>query len=393
MSETMTTPAADSAPEPEPMPAYPTSAFDYELPDDHIARFPHQRRDESRLLTLNRESGAITHRTFRDLVDLIPAGDALVLNETRVFPARLLGKRRGGGEAEVLLLRPLPAEVAGHAANEAATPGDPHGDSHRGAHDDPRVAPLWEALVRPGAKLKPGRSVEVADELRVEIVDSTPDGARIVRLVTPLPIDEALDRYGRIPLPPYIDRAPAPEDAERYQTVYARERGSVAAPTAGLHFTPTLLEALEAGGVRIIRIVLHVGVGTFRPVEADDPAAHQMHHERYRVAPEAAAALNATRAAGGRIWAVGTTVTRTLETVTGGDGVVRPGEGWTNLFIRPPYHFKAVDCLITNFHLPRSTLLMLVAARAGYEPTMRAYHAAIAEGYRFYSYGDAMVIC
>jgi S-adenosylmethionine:tRNA ribosyltransferase-isomerase len=386
-------PASESALEPEPVPAYPTSAFDYELPDDRIARFPHQRRDESRLLTLNRESGAITHRTFRDLVELIPAGEALVLNETRVFPARLLGRRRGGGEAEVLLLRPLTAETPGPAAHEAATPGDPHGDSHRGAHDDPSGAPLWEALVRPGAKLKPGRSVEVADELHVDIVDSTPDGARIVRLVTPLPIDEALDRYGRIPLPPYIDRAPAPEDAERYQTVYARERGSVAAPTAGLHFTPTLLEALEARGVRIIRIVLHVGVGTFRPVEVDDPAAHQMHHERYRVAPAAAAALNATRAAGGRIWAVGTTVTRTLETVTGEDGVVRPGEGWTNLFIRPPYHFKAVDCLITNFHLPRSTLLMLVAARAGYEPTMRAYQSAIADGYRFYSYGDAMVIC
>jgi S-adenosylmethionine:tRNA ribosyltransferase-isomerase len=381
VSETTTSPAPVPAQERSQDPAYPTSAFDYELPDDRIARFPHQQRDESRLLALHRESGTIAHRTFRDLVELIPAGDALVLNETRVFPARLLGKRQGGGEAEVLLLRTLPAKVTEHAANEAAAPGAPHG------------APLWEALVRPGAKLKPGRSVEVADELRVDVVDSTPDGARIVRLVTPLPIDEALDRYGRIPLPPYIDRAPAPEDAERYQTVYARERGSVAAPTAGLHFTPALLAALEARGVQIIRIVLHVGVGTFRPVEVDDPAEHQMHHERYHVAPEAAAALNATRAAGGRIWAVGTTVTRTIETVTGEDGVVRPGEGWTNLFIRPPYHFKAVDCLITNFHLPRSTLLMLVAARAGYEPTMRAYRVAVEEGYRFYSYGDAMVIC
>jgi S-adenosylmethionine:tRNA ribosyltransferase-isomerase len=342
---------------------YPTSAFDYELPVDRIARFPHQQRDESRLLALHRESGALAHRTFRDLLELIPAGDALVLNETRVFPARLLGRRQGGGAAEVLLLRPT-----------AASPD------------------LWEAMVRPGAKLKPGRVVEVADELRVEIVDSTPDGTRIVRLQTPLAIDEALDRYGRIPLPPYMDRDPAPEDAERYQTVFARERGSVAAPTAGLHFTPALLEALEAKGVRLARVVLHVGVGTFRPVEAEDPAEHRMHHERYQVSPEAAAALNEVRAAGGKLWAVGTTVTRTLESVADEDGLIHPGEGWTDLFIRPPYHFRAVDRLITNFHLPRSTLLMLVAARAGYEPAMRAYREAIEAGYRFYSYGDAMVV-
>lgn len=343
---------------------YPTSAFDYELPAEQIARFPHQQRDESRLLALHRETGAITHRTFRDLADLIPAGDALVLNETRVFPARLIGKRQGGGEAEIFLLNPV--EQAGET--------------------------LWTALVRPGAKLKPGRSVRIAEDFQVDIVASDEDGTRTVRLVTPLSVDEALDRYGRIPLPPYIDRAAAPEDAERYQTVYARERGSVAAPTAGLHFTPALLAALEEKGVRIVRIVLHVGVGTFRPVEVEDPAEHRMHFERYLVSPAAAADLNDTRAAGGRIWAVGTTVTRTLETVTGEDGVVQSGAGWTNLFIRPPYEFRAVDCLITNFHLPRSTLLMLVAARAGYEITMRAYREAIAEGYRFYSYGDAMVV-
>lgn len=341
--------------------AFPTSAFDYDLPDDRIARFPHQQRDESRLLALQRESWAIEHRTFRDLVDLIPAGDALVLNETRVFPARLLGRRQGGGGAEILLLHP--------------------------------VADLWEAMVRPGAKLKPGRVVEVADDLRVEVVDSTPDGTRLVRLRTPLAPEEALERYGMIPLPPYIDRAPAPEDAERYQTVFARERGSVAAPTAGLHFTPALLRALEAKGVRIARIVLHVGVGTFRPVEAEDPAEHRMHRERYLVTPEAAATINAARELGGRIWAVGTTVTRTLESVADERGTIHPGEGWTDLFIRPPYRFRTVDHLITNFHLPRSTLLMLVAALAGYEPTMNAYREAIARGYRFYSYGDAMVIC
>jgi len=341
-----------------------TSDFDYELPQDRIARYPHQQRDESRLLALHRATGAITHRTFRDLAELIPAGDALVLNETRVFPARLIGKRQGGGEAEILLLNP----VAGSEEN------------------------LWTALVRPGAKLKPGRSVWIADELRIDVVASDDDGTRTVQLVTPLPVDAALDRYGRIPLPPYIDREPAPEDAERYQTVYARERGSVAAPTAGLHFTPALLAALEAKGVRIVSIVLHVGVGTFRPVEVEDPAEHRMHYERYQVTPAAATTLNDVRAAGGRIWAVGTTVTRTLETVTGDDSVVRPGEGWTNLFIRPPYEFKAVDALITNFHLPRSTLLMLVAAHAGYEATMRAYREAIEAGYRFYSYGDAMVV-
>jgi S-adenosylmethionine:tRNA ribosyltransferase-isomerase len=380
--------------------AYPTSAFDYDLPAELIARYPHQQRDESRLLALHRETGTIAHRTFRDLVELIPAGDALVLNETRVFPARLIGRRQGGGAAEVLLLRPLGMKESGEqhadidsgrAPASGPTPLTAPFHSSHSAPDGDR-AHLWEAMVRPGAKLKPGRVVEIADELRIEIVDSTPPGTRIVRLQTPLTIDEALDRHGRIPLPPYMDRDPAPEDAERYQTVYARERGSVAAPTAGLHFTPALLEALEAKGLRLVRVLLHVGIGTFRPVEAEDPAEHRMHHERYAVSPEAAAALNETRAGGGKIWAVGTTVTRTLESVADEAGLVHPGEGWTNLFIRPPYHFRAVDHLITNFHLPRSTLLMLVAARAGHEPTMRAYREAIARGYRFYSYGDAMVV-
>lgn len=347
---------------------YTTDDFDYVLPPDRIARFPHERRDESRLLLLDRATGAVAGRIFRDLVDLIPAGDALVLNETRVFPARLVGRRAGGGEAEVLLLRPLPAPQAG------------------GAHD------LWEALVRPGSKLKPGRTVEIAGDLRIEIVATTPDGARIVRPLTPHPIESALERYGRIPLPPYIDREPTPADADRYQTVYARERGSVAAPTAGLHFTRSLLSAIEAKGIRLVRLVLHVGVGTFRPVEVADPAAHRMHAERYAVTPEAAAALNATRAGGGAVWAVGTTVARTLETVADERGVVHAGAGWTDIFIRPPYRFKAVDRLITNFHLPRSTLLMLVAAFGGYEPVMRAYRHAIDRGYRFYSYGDGMAI-
>lgn len=358
---------------------YPTSAFDYELPADRIAQYPHERRDESRLMVLDRKTGAVAHRVFRDLLELIPAGDALVLNETRVFPARLVGRKATGAAAEILLLRPASVAASGTES----------------VHPDARAEPeavLWEALVRPGAKLKPGRVVEIADELRVEIVDSTPEGARIVRLVTPLRVEEALSRYGRIPLPPYMEREPGPEDAARYQTVFAREEGSVAAPTAGLHFTQSLLDALEEKGVRLVRLVLHVGVGTFRPVGVEDPAEHRMHAERFTVPAGAASALNETRAAGGRLWAVGTTVVRTLETVTDEAGVVHPGSGETALFIRPPYRFKAVDRLITNFHLPRSTLLMLVAAFGGYDNVMRAYREAIAEGYRFYSYGDAMVI-
>jgi S-adenosylmethionine:tRNA ribosyltransferase-isomerase len=340
-----------------------TSDYDFHLPPGQIAQAPAERRDASRLLVVDRATGELAHRVFSDLVDYVPAGDALVVNETRVFPARLLGRRASGAEAEVLLLTP-------------------HGGDEK----------VWTALVRPGARLKPGRSVEVSDELRVEIVESTPGGERIVRLHTPLPLAEALDRYGEVPLPPYVRHRATEEDRERYQTVYARERGSVAAPTAGLHFTPELLAALEAKGVRIVRLVLHVGVGTFRPVETEDPAQHRMHSEWYHVPATAAEELNAVRAARGAIWAVGTTVTRTLETVTDESGIVHPGEGWTDIFIRPPYRFRAVDHLVTNFHLPKSTLLMLVAALAGYELIMRAYAEAVARRYRFFSYGDAMLI-
>ncbi len=340
-----------------------TSDYDFHLPPEQIAQAPAERRDASRLLVVDRATGDLAHRVFADLAEYIPAGDALVVNETRVFPARLIGRRASGAEAEVLLLTP-------------------HGGEEK----------VWTALVRPGAKLKPGRSVDVSDELRVEILESTPGGERIVRLHTRLPLAEALDRYGEVPLPPYVQHRATEEDRERYQTVYARERGSVAAPTAGLHFTPGLLAALEAKGVRIVRLVLHVGVGTFRPVETEDPAEHRMHSEWYHVPAAAAEELNAVRAAGGAIWAVGTTVTRTLETVTDEHGIVHPGEGWTDIFIRPPYRFRAVDHLITNFHLPKSTLLMLVAAFAGYDLVMRAYAEAVERGYRFFSYGDAMVI-
>ncbi len=340
---------------------YPTSAFDYRLPQELIASRPAPVRDASRLLVLERSTGRIDHRVFRDLAMLIPEGDALVLNETRVFPARLVGRKPTGAAAEILLLRPLDGDA-------------------------------WEALVRPGSKLKPGRVVEVAEDLDVEILDGAADGTRTVRLRTPLPVREALARYGRTPLPPYIQREPDPGDAERYQTVYARAEGSVAAPTAGLHFTPALLADLESAGVRIVRLVLHVGVGTFRPVEAEDPAEHRMHAERYEVPAAAAAVLNETRARGGALWAVGTTVARTLETVADERGIIHAGEGWTDLFIRPPYRFRGVDRLITNFHLPRSTLLMLVAAFGGYDHVMTAYREAVRAGYRFYSYGDAMVV-
>jgi S-adenosylmethionine:tRNA ribosyltransferase-isomerase len=339
-----------------------TSDYDFALPPELIAQAPAERRDASRLLVVDRATGERSHRGFADLADLVAPGDALVLNETRVFPARLLGRRSSGAEAEVFLLHPE---------------GDPY---------------TWRALVRPGAKLKPGRRVEVAPELSVEIVGSTPGGERIVRLHTELPVEEALDRFGEVPLPPYVDRAATAEDRERYQTVFARERGSVAAPTAGLHFTPELIAALEARGVRIVHLVLHVGVGTFRPVETDDPAEHPMHSEWYRVSPEAAEALNTTRAAGGAVWAVGTTVTRTLESAADEDGTLRAGEGWTDIFIRPPYRFRAVDHLVTNFHLPRSTLLMLVAAFVGYDVAMATYRDAVERRYRFFSYGDAMLL-
>jgi S-adenosylmethionine:tRNA ribosyltransferase-isomerase len=234
--------------------------------------------------------------------------------------------------------------------------------------------------------------VEISPELSVQVVDSLPGGERLVRLTSPLGVDAALERYGEIPLPPYVRRSATAEDRERYQTVYARSPGSVAAPTAGLHFTPELLAAMEARGVETVRLVLHVGVGTFRPVESDDPGEHRMHREWYRVPEEAAERVNAVRARGGAVWGVGTTTVRTLETVADEGGVVHAGEGWTDIFIRPGYRFRAVDRLITNFHLPRSTLLMLVAAFAGYDLTMRAYREAVEGGYRFYSYGDAMAI-
>jgi S-adenosylmethionine:tRNA ribosyltransferase-isomerase len=338
-----------------------TADYDFELPSDRVAQMPAARRDASRLMVVDRAAGTIAHRSFGDLPDLVAPGDAIAVNTTRVLRARLLGRRDTGAPAEVFLLKPL-------------------GDDR------------WEAMVHPGGKLRPGRVVTVAPDFAVEILEVTERRTRVVRLRTPLPAAEAIERHGHVPLPPYIARPDAAGDAERYQTVYAREPGSVAAPTAGLHFTPELLARLDARGARRVEVVLHVGAGTFKPVEAADPGEHVMHEESWAVPAEAARALAETRAGGGRIWAVGTTVVRTLESAADPSGHVAAGAGETRMFIRPPYRFRVVDKLVTNFHLPRSTLIMLVAAFAGYDLTMRAYRTAVAEGYRFYSYGDAMAI-
>jgi len=346
-----------------------TSHYEYPLPEGRVARYPADRRDRSRLLVADRGTGGIADRRFRDLAELIPAGDALVLNDTRVIPARLRGEKPTGASCEVLLLRPLAEDDA----------------------ENPAFGARWKALVRPGGKLKPGRTVVVGPDLRVEIEDFAEDGARVVRLVGDGAPRELVERHGETPLPPYIDRDPEPGDRERYQTVYAdREReGSVAAPTAGLHFTDGLLGRLREKGVEIARVTLHVGIGTFRPVDADRPEEGELHAERYRISAETSGRLNRVRGGGGRVWAVGTTSTRVLETVASEDGSYRPGRGETDLFIHPPYEFRGVDRLITNFHLPRSSLLMLVSAFAGRDLVEVAYRHAVAGDYRFYSYGDA----
>lgn len=312
-------------------------------------------------MVVNRASQTITHGNFSDIVEYIPSGDLLVRNTTRVMRARLLGTRDSGAPAEVLLLKALGAS-------------------------------RYEAMVRPGGKMKPGRTIHIGDHLDVRILESTDRGTRVVEIVSPLSNADAIERYGHVPLPPYITRADAAPDAERYQTVYAAETGSAAAPTAGLHFTTDILNQLSAHGVNVADVVLHVGAGTFKPVEVDDPAQHVMHEEWYEVSELAAERIAKVRARGARTWAVGTTSVRTLESASDDKGAVRAGSNETSIFIRPPYAFRAVDHLLTNFHLPHSTLIMLVAAFAGYDLTMRAYAEAVAARYRFFSYGDAMLI-
>ena len=338
-----------------------TSDYDYELPEERIAQRPVEPRDASRLLVVDRRDGSIAHRTFRDIAELIPAGDAIVVNTTKVFRARLLGHRESGGPAEILLLRPINADH-------------------------------YEAMIHPGGQLRPGRVVTIAPDFRVEIVDATPRHTRIVRLHTNGDVSGTIEKYGHVPLPPYIERADESGDSARYQTVYADTVGSVAAPTAGLHFTPELLDTLRARGVETANVLLHVGAGTFRPVSDDDPSQHVMHEEWCELTSATAKQLNAVRARGNHVWAIGTTTVRTLETATDPHGMVQPYQGETKIFLRPPVAIRGMDRLVTNFHFPKSTLIMLVAAFAGYDLTMQAYRTAVAENYRFYSYGDAMCI-
>lgn len=351
--------------------------FDFELPEALIAQDPPPVRGGSRLLVLRRDGGERVHTAFSQLADYLVPGDLLVLNNTRVFPARLLGKRvPSGGGVECLLLREIP---------------DP--ESHI---PDPKSG-VWEALVHPGHKLKPGAQVRFEGEgvaIRGEMLTSHFFGRRTVRLEAEgAPLAEAVDRIGHIPLPPYIHRDDRPADRERYQTVFARERGSIAAPTAGLHFTPGLLETLRARGIETAEVTLHVGYGTFKPVRVERVEDHRVDPERFSVSADTAAALTRARREGRRIIAVGTTTVRTLESlVIEADGSVAPASGEATLFIHPGHTFRLVDGLVTNFHLPKSSLLMLVCAFAGRERVLAAYREAVARGYRFYSYGDAMVI-
>src|SRR5262245_47232520 len=339
--------------------------FDYELPPALIAQEPAEPRDAARLLVLNRARGTWRDQRFSDLPALLRPGDCLVANESRVVPARVLGSLEPTGQpAEVLLLKPA-------------------------------IAGGWEALVRPGRRCVPGARIRIGgDAAQITILDQGDDGMRRVAVEAPWPVDELLDRYGLPPLPPYIARhdAPKPEDRERYQTVYARQNGSVAAPTAGLHFTAELIARLRSLGVELHYLTLHVGVGSFRPIRATRVEEHRMASEAVDIPEQTAAAVNRARADGRRVIAVGTTSTRALEWAADDAGMVRAGPGAADLFIRPGHGFKGVDGLITNFHLPRSTLLVLVSAFCGRERILAAYGHAVAAGYRFYSYGDAMLI-
>ena len=337
-----------------------TADFDFYLPEELIAQTPLARRDGSRLLTLDRTTGEVGHRHFYDLPRFLRPGDCLVLNDSRVLPARLIGQRPTGGSCEVLLL------------------------VDRGEDQ-------WECLVRPGRKLKPGAQVIFGGgALTAQIVGELEDGKRLVRFHYQGIFLEVLERLGRMPLPPYIKEELA--DGERYQTVYSRVTGSAAAPTAGLHFTPELLERIQHMGVKVCCVTLHVGLGTFRPVKAEDIQDHEMHAEFCQISRESAEVINETKRNGGRVICVGTTSCRTIESFAAEDGTLMERSGWTNIFIYPGYRFKVLDGLVTNFHLPQSTLLMLVSALAGRENVLAAYQEAVRERYRFFSFGDAMLI-
>lgn len=336
------------------------SDFNYELPERLIAQTPLERRDSSRLMHLDKQSGAVEHRKFYNIKDYLRPGDCLVLNDSRVLPARLIGSRPSGGSIELVLLRDL-------------------GEGR------------WECLSRPGRKTRPGQEIIFGDGELTAVVESVIDGGnRIVKFNYTGVFLEVLERLGKMPLPPYIKEEL--QDAERYQTVYSRELGSAAAPTAGLHFTKELLSEIEQMGVKVCYVTLHVGLGTFRPVKEERIEDHDMHSEFCMVSEEAAAVISETKRAGGRVIAVGTTSCRTLESFAKDDGTIDATAAWTNIFIYPGYKFKCIDALITNFHLPESTLIMLVSALAGRENVLNAYKIAVNEEYRFFSFGDAMLI-
>ena len=336
--------------------------FNYDLPEELIAQDPLEDRSSSRLMVLHKDTGRIEHKIFRDIIDYLNPGDCLVINDTKVIPARLMGIKEDTGAAiEVLLLK-------------------------RNADD------VWECLVKPGKKARTGAKIVFGEGLLVgEIVDVIEDGNRMIKFHYEGIFEEILDKLGQMPLPPYITHKL--QDKNRYHTVYAKNEGSAAAPTAGLHFTKELLEKIKEKGVNVVSITLHVGLGTFRPVKVDKIEEHHMHTETFNISKEAADTINRTRAAGGRVIAVGTTSCRTLESAAADDGTIPARSGDTDIFIYPGYKFKAIDCLITNFHLPESTLIMLVSALAGRDNIMNAYETAVKERYRFFSFGDAMFIC
>ena len=338
---------------------YKKSDFYYDLPPEQIAQTPAEPRDSSRLFVYDRATDKVEHRIFRDITDYLKAGDVLVINNTKVLPARLYAHTEHGGLIEILLLKRLERDK-------------------------------WEVLAKPGRKCAVGKSFKIGDKLSFTVEGITDSGERIINFSYDGVFENILEKVGSMPLPPYIKEKL--KDKDRYQTVYAKTDGSAAAPTAGLHFTPELLEKIRGMGVEIVEVLLHVGLGTFRPVKEDIITDHKMHGEYYEVSEQAAAALNRAKAEGRRIIAVGTTSVRTLESATGEDGVVRAGSGETYIFIYPPYKFKCVDALITNFHLPESTLIMLVAALVGREKILSLYKTAVDEGYRFFSFGDAMFI-
>ena len=337
------------------------SDFYFDLPQELIAQDPLEDRSASRLLVLNRKTGAVEHHTFREITNYVRSGDCLVLNNTKVIPARLMGVKEDTGAAiEVLLLKRRDNDV-------------------------------WETLVKPGKKARPGAKIVFGDGcLRAEVLDVEEEGNRLIRFDYEGIFEEVLDRLGEMPLPPYITHKL--KDKNRYQTVYAKYEGSAAAPTAGLHFTEELLAQIEEMGVNIAYVTLHVGLGTFRPVKADNILEHHMHSEHYEVTPETAELINRTKESGGRVICVGTTSCRTVESAADENGRVQPGCGDTEIFIYPGYRFKVLDCLITNFHLPESTLVMLVSALAGRENVLAAYREAVEERYRFFSFGDAMLV-